>query len=323
MTFCYLIMTHQNPAQIARLVRTILAGSADGWVLVLHDRRGCPLEGIEVLADPRVQVLVSPVAVHRGDFTMVAAYLHALQCLRSSERPWDWLIHLSGQCYPLRPLQQVEQQRARAPFDAYVHHWQVGGPDDRWRKHQGRIRYYYRFRPVARWAAPLLRAVKWTHSVQDNWRVFTTYAPWLGRRVASPPFGPELRLYGGSQWADLSRACVEHLLDFCERRPDVIEHFRGSAVPDESVVPTILANAGTFRISNDNRRYIDWRECVDGRPRTLTSGDLPAICASDCDFARKFDPRVDAAVLDALDARIASLAAAPDTFARGGERALA
>lgn len=318
MPVCYLLMTHQAPAQIARLVGSILRGSRDGWILLLHDREGCSLTGVAGLDDPRVEVLSSPVAVRRGDFSMVEAFLHALRWLQASQRSWDWVIYLSGQDYPLRPLHEVEEARTSGPFDAYLHHWEVGGKNDQWRKHQGRIRYHYRYRELPQWTRPLLRAIKWTHSLQNTWRVFLTYSPRFGLRVRELPFGPALRLHGGSQWADLSRPCVDYLLDFCQRHPRVIDHFRTSAVPDEGLVPTVFANAGRFRIANDNRRYIDWSESREGRPRTLTCVDLPAMCASDKDFARKFDERADAAVLDAIDARIAAAALPGQRGAQAG-----
>jgi hypothetical protein len=54
---------------------------------------------------------------------------------------------------------------------------------------------------------------------------------------------------------------------------------------------------------NDDLRYVDWSEGGPS-PRVLTSYDLERMVRSSALFARKFDPRVDAAVIDALDAHI-------------------
>jgi len=54
---------------------------------------------------------------------------------------------------------------------------------------------------------------------------------------------------------------------------------------------------------NDDLRYVDWSE-GGASPRVLTSYDLDRMTRSSALFARKFDPRIDSAVIDALDARI-------------------
>lgn len=306
MKFCYLIMTHQNAAQIARLVSTVLASSRDGWVLLLHDRKGCSLRDVKGLDDARVVVLTAPIDIHRGEFSQVEAYLYGLDWLQSCARPWEWLVSLSGQDYPVRPLWETEQLLAGSHYGAYLHYWEVGGANDVWRAHQGRIRYFYQYRRLPDWAAPLLRALKWTHGIQDRWRVFTTYGAHLGTRARKLPFGPRFKLYGGYTWHYLRRECADHVLEFRHARPEVIAYYRRCMVPDESFLPTVLGNSNLFRICNDNRRYVDWHNSRAGRPRVLTTDDLPAMCTDAYDFARKFDPQVDTRVLDQLDRRIAA-----------------
>lgn len=306
MKFCYLIMTHQNSAQIARLVRTVLDSSHNGWVLLVHDRKGCALGDVADLDDARVVVLTAPVDVCRGEFSQVDAYLHGLDWLQTCARPWEWLVCLSGQDYPVRPLWETEQLLAASPYDAYLHYWEVGGADDVWRPQQGRIRYCYQYRRLPDWTAPLLRALKWTHGIQDRWRVFLTYGAHFGTRASRTPFGPRFKLYGGYTWHYLRRACADYVLEFRHARPDVISYYRGCMAPDESFLPTVLGNSRLFRLCNDNRRYVDWRDAQGGRPRVLTADDLPAMCTDAYDFARKFDTHVDARVLDQLDRRIAA-----------------
>jgi hypothetical protein len=304
--FCYLIMTHQNGAQIARLVRTVIASSRDGWVLLLHDRKGVSLQDVPDLDDPRVVVLTAPFDIHRGEFSQVEAYLYALGWLQRCARPWHWLVYLSGQDYPVRPVWETEQMLADSPCDAFLHYWEVGGANDVWRPRQGQIRYAYQYRRLPDWTAPLLRALKWTHGMQDRWRVFQTYGAYIGTRAKTLPFGPRFKLYGGYTWHYLRRECADYVLEFQHARPDILAHYRRCMAPDESFLPTVLANAGLFRLCNDNRRYVDWRNSTAGRPRVLTIDDLPSMCTDAYDFARKFDTRVDSRVLDQLDRRIAA-----------------
>ena len=88
------------------------------------------------------------------------------------------------------------------------------------------------------------------------------------------------------------------------RDPELVRFFHRSAVPDESFFQTILMNsplAGT--LVNDDLRYVDWSEGA-ASPRVLTAFDLERMIRSSALFARKFDPRVDRGVIDALDAHI-------------------
>ena len=56
-----------------------------------------------------------------------------------------------------------------------------------------------------------------------------------------------------------------------------------------------------WAIGNDDLRFVEFAGSRDGRPRTLTAEDLPAITGGTHYFARKFDPRRDARVLEAGD----------------------
>jgi hypothetical protein len=305
MQFCYLIMTHRNAAQIARLIQVILESSPNGWILVVHDPNGCSLAGAPWLSSPRV-VLMLNAGVYRGEFSQVQAYLGGLERALRSERPWDWLLYLTGQDYPLRSPRETERFLANTPYEVFLRHWEVGSSGDIWLPQQARIRYHYRYYMWPRWTLPLLRALKWTHSLQKQMRVFMTYGAHIGWRSRTLPFGADLRLFGGYVFHYMRRECAEHVMAFCRERADVVEHYRGTMVPDESFLPTIFGNSG-FRISNENRRYIVWeRNSPEGHPRRLGGRDLADMCKEGYDFARRFDLEFDAEVLDALDRRIAA-----------------
>jgi hypothetical protein len=84
----------------------------------------------------------------------------------------------------------------------------------------------------------------------------------------------------------------------------VIDLFRRASSPDESFFQTVLVNSPLRdRLVNDDLRYVDWSE-GGASPRVLTSYDLDRMLASHALFARKFDPAVDAEVLDVLDIQI-------------------
>jgi hypothetical protein len=114
-----------------------------------------------------------------------------------------------------------------------------------------------------------------------------------------------LDLYGGSTWWSLTRDALAHLRA-PETRARADRFFRTTACADEAYVQTILMNEPRFasRIG-PLLTYVRFDRAVSAdHPLVWTTADLPELAASGCSFARKFDERLDASVLDTLDALV-------------------
>ena len=82
-----------------------------------------------------------------------------------------------------------------------------------------------------------------------------------------------------------------------------LRFFRHVDVPDECIFHTILVNSPLREsLVNDDLRYVDWTRTP--LPAILGVQDLDALARSSKLFARKFDQRVDAEILDLIDARL-------------------
>ena len=121
--------------------------------------------------------------------------------------------------------------------------------------------------------------------------------------------------YAGFQWTTLRRSCAEHVLDRVRSDRELMDWFDRTICPCESVVQTLLVNSGRFNLCNDDLRFADFTGSRNGRPRTLTAEDIPAITGGTYHFARKFDPQRDARVLDLLDAYLLAGAAVRSSVA--------
>jgi hypothetical protein len=245
-------------------------------VAVHHDDRATSLREVDALRIP-------PVPVEWGHGSQLAAVLRALRWVRERAE-FDWLVLLSGQDYPIRPVAEIEASLLAAPYDAFIRHKPVpprglrrGGVDEFAR------RYTYRWRPGSlSWARldPLVQ----------------------GRRLPSGTFvglpaSPPLPVFHGSDWFSLSRRAVDVVL----AAPDaVVDHFLHTIIPTEAFVHTVLANSG-LRLADDHRRYAVFDPPSSPSPRVFGLEDVDAVLASGADFARKFD---DVRVLDAIDRRI-------------------
>jgi hypothetical protein len=78
---------------------------------------------------------------------------------------------------------------------------------------------------------------------------------------------------------------------------------RRTILPGESFFQAVLANAGRFRLANDDRRY-DFGATKDGHSRTLSAADLPLLAGRGYHFARKLDLERHPELFDLLDDQV-------------------
>ena len=292
-TVVFLVASHTRPAQLARLAGRLLGDSERARVVVHHDPTGAPLERAR-LAHPRLTFVPDPAPVRWGDFSQVAMFLrgarHAL-----ATTSFDWLVTLSGQDYPLRPVGELEAFLGETERDGFIEGAPVAVPP-LGRRLTGRgdefaRRYLYRWRAV-RAAPPWPRRLR--RELPDG-RLL------VARPRVRLPFDAAFRCHRGADWFTLSRRAVAAAVAAADARPDLVAHYRATVLPTESFVQTLLHNDRSLDLSPDYARFTRWRPGA-AHPEVLTSADLDALRASPAFFARKFDAEVDPAVLDALDA---------------------
>jgi hypothetical protein len=311
----YFLQTHTRPAQIARLVKVITAGSPDALVLISHDVTGSALDV------PRLQALGNVhVLFHQGgygDFSHLDRYFAAVDWLDANGIDYDWLENLTGQDYPLRPIAEIEEALATANTDGFLQYSPVfpervpsgadqGTPGYRLvRAVDARMRYDYRHWRLGKptpakthWMRPLM-----VLNLLQPWiRVFNSYASVAVRRRTL--FGPGFYCYGGSFFCTLRAECARYARDYARANPEMVAFFRGTAAPEEVFLHSVLVNSGRFNLTPDYKRYIDWTGCKHTHPRTLGTEDLGKLLATDAHWARKLDLEKDAELFGFLDQRI-------------------
>lgn len=277
----YLVLAHRNGPQLRRLLSAI--DQSDQTYVVHVDRRadGSVHEAARAFANGRgtVHVLPSRKVIWAGP-SLLDAQLAGIEAALRADADWDYLINLSGQCYPL-----VSHEALMRGLDA-------GGPG----------RNYMEMLDYARCSPPIRpRTQRWHMEIGDS----VVRVPLLRRRSATG-----FRVFWGSNFMTLSRAYCEHLFSDDASVERCRRYFRFVRMPEEFFFQTSLANSRfSATLVNDNKRKIIW----DGgpHPRTLTLSDLPVLLTSGAWFARKFDDAVDPDVLDAIDRhRLAAHAAA-------------
>jgi hypothetical protein len=287
-TVVYIVISHRNPEQVVRLVRVLREGPA-ARVLVRHDPRWEPLDA-ERLEAAGGEPVEDRIKAKWGGWSYLRLIVGCLREAAARHDP-DWVVVISGQDYPLRPLADIEADLGASPADARL----------------GLVRPVETRRPAAGDDEFFLRC-RYRHYARP--RVFPSslpgpirplaYArdlpPLLGvRRIEPAP----LAFFASADWVTLGRAGLRTVLDAAGDRR-LTRHFRRVAVPSESFFASVLLANPALIVERDNRRFSSF---VHGAPSpdTLTTGDFDRLLACGADFGRKFDAAADPHVLDLLD----------------------
>lgn len=318
MTFVYHVETHRNPRQIESLVRAIVRAAPDSLVVVDHDR-SFESPDPSVLARLGAELRLSDGGY--GDMTHVNRWLSTVHWLQAEGVAYDYLSNLSGQDYPIRPVDQIHSEVAGSGIDAFIETFSVLDPTETtWGVPRGRTRYEFGHRRLSRlrpWQQQALRPAQAINKLQPWLRLTTSTGLMVGRR-ADGPWSDDLVLRGGSFFCTLSTAAVGAVLRFADERPDVADYLTRCITPEEVYFQTALGwavenddESRTLAIENNCRRYFDFSESKFNHPRTFDRADLPVVLASDADFARKFDEARYPGVLSLVDAHLEQASAGP------------
>ena len=281
----YFIQAHRDERQVLNLASLLLADPAS-FVIVSYDSH-LP----ELLRSGRANYMARTARrrIHRGDFSPVDEYLDALRWLRDERIGYDWFVNLCGQSLPVQPMAVISGEIAKLKCDAVMHHFPMFSAESDWpaREEQARVLFRWRRltdRQLTRGERAILKGITLgMNAVQSRFRLNTSYGLQTGTRTR-PPEG--LTFHGGSYFKYVSRRCGEHLLDCCERQPEVMDFFRHTLVPDEIFTQTILLNH-PFQISGDNRMFFRFAGKKGGHPERLEEEDIAS--AAGFHFARKFE----------------------------------
>jgi len=267
----YLVVAHRNGPQLGRLLSAI--DHPDHTYVVHVDQRADASvhDAARTFAAARrnVHVLPSRKIIWAGP-SLLEVQLAGIEAALRSSADWQYLINLSGQCYPL-----LSQEALGDALDA-----------------NGSERNYMEMLDYANCSPPIRpRTQRWHVELGES----VVRVPLLRRKPVTA-----FRVFWGSNFMTLSRAFCEHLFSGDPSVARCRRYFQFVRMPEEFFFQTALMNSRfEDTLVPDNQRKIIWNGGP--HPRTLTTADLPALLTSGAWFARKFDDAVDPDVLDAID----------------------
>jgi len=295
----YLIQCHKEPAQVERLVRVLHRLDPVAIIHVSHDVNGEP--GIDALRGLDRTTVVQDIG-GRGQFHFILRWLKAIEQIREQGGA-DFVVMLSGQDYPLRPLVEMHTELA-ASGDGFLEHFPALVEEgNQWSAREGRSRYTYRWREICTISDRTRDRIHLLHGLnrlQPLVRVNVAYGGLkVGFRGSHIPAGMECR--GGSMFHSLSWRSVEYVVRTVRDRPDLLRWARSSLNIDEAFFQTVLVSAGQFHFLPSARRFYRFEGSHFGHPKVLTAADARAALDSGDYFARKFDRAVHPEAFDVVD----------------------
>jgi core-2/I-Branching enzyme len=241
MKIAYLILAHNTPRHLSRLVAALSSESSGFFI---HLDRKSNEEDFRNIEGPGVHLAEERVAVYWGDFSQVEATLLILRAALADPRDFDRFVLLSGSDYPLRSASFIEQFFARNADKEFIN--LVTMPSQEAGKPLSRLTTY-RVRPGEPTVGRIVRKALMKLRIQASRRDYTLYLR-------------DLVPYGGSTWWGLSREACEHVVSFVDRESQVVAFFKNTVCPDESFFQTILGNSRFKSRIARNLTYTDWSE---------------------------------------------------------------
>jgi hypothetical protein len=313
----YLVTSTAAPDRLTRLAAALRAGSPDAVIAVHHDE-ACGSPDLPRLRRLEVDVLDATHAPP-GSAAEMMMLVRCMRQLLSSAR-FDWLVLLSADEYPIRPLTETEASLAATEADAVMERHACPVPEGRGETavDEPALRYHYRW---SRASGPARAAGRGLATVVGS-RPVTITRPdgaWLGvpakrspfrspkrKPLVLPirhnplansrsrlPFGEGLECFYGPRRFALSRDAVAAIDASLTDHPELALYYRDTLDPAESYFHTVLGNDASMRVRVDDHRRL-WSA------EPIGPGSLKMVLGSGADFAGPFDE----AVLEFVDARV-------------------
>ena len=215
MKLAFALLAHGRGVDVARLVQAL---TGQGYWVALHYDLKSPAADFEHLqatfAAHHAVKFAQRIRVAWGEWSVVQATLNCLAEIAGAGWTPDYVYHLSGMDYPIRPSTQLTDFLERNNGDEFIE--TAAADTDSWVKiGPQRERYLYRW--------------------PFNWRdqtiateLFYNLQKWMSiRRRFIRDFTPFI----GSQWWVLTWRTVSKIIELAAA-PDILRFFRTTLIPD-------------------------------------------------------------------------------------------
>ena len=275
----YVVTAYKEPAQIERLIKRLSHESFDFYI---HLDKKIDKTAFLYLGDmERVYFVRKPALVRWGAHNLTVGILNSFKEILNSGRQYDFISVLSGQDYPLKPVDQLYFFLEKNIGKNFIY---FKDPGEEWWSHN-------------------VKRVSQYHMTNLGFKGKHRLGYFINSVLPRRKFPLPYKLYGGpcATHMTLSIECAWYVVSFMEKDKRLMRFSYFTWGSDEFLIDTIIMNS-KFRnnVVNDNLYYIDWSQ-GGNNPKVFTMADFEALSKTDKFYARKFDIKVDSTILDKID----------------------
>jgi len=276
MRLAHLVLVHDNPLQIERLVKRLIYPETD---IYIHLDGKCDInEFIHLQALQNVFFIANRTIITWANYSMVTATLNSFEEILNTNSNYSHINLISAQDYPLKSAAAIQK-------------FLFANPD----------KTFMRFLSVYKeWPETISRLEMYSFGDYNFPFKFKIQAV-LNKLLPVKKLPKDLEAFGLSQWFTITPACARYVIDYIKANPPVKRFFRMTWGVDELVFQTVLLNSPLKdSIVNDHLRYIKFFR-GGSSPKILTMEDADILVKSNKFYARKFNPEIDSGILAYLD----------------------
>jgi hypothetical protein len=285
----FLILAHADPDQLARLARALDYRSR---IFIHLDAKSDLAEFRRRTFPSCASFLGNRVRVSWAAFSSVEAIICLMRAALSSGESYSHLVFLSGLDYPIKPMRKLHEFLNSAPQREHICFTDASLS----RHYPMFFEHYWFLETIPGLPRKFERNLR--HGFGRALRPF----------LKKPQPSSMVPCWGSAYWA-LTPQCVNHILEFTDKRPDYVRWARSSYAPDEHYFHTIVGNSSFLSASDGfipcegNKTYkMANLHLIDPSLRKVrTEEDLREILNSDKFFVRKLTSGQSKGLLDILD----------------------
>ena len=320
MKLAYLILAHNQPNQLLRLINRLNNETTDFYIHVDTKCKDVTQIREQFSAMQNVHV-ISRHGVNWMGFNMVKATVDLLE-MAQKEHNYRYYILMSGQDYPIKDNEYITSF-FNAHTEDFISYNQMSYMGNRYLEKV----WFHHYMDIPVFNPRNPKRNKLLH------RLYFAAHNRLRKILPHRTFYNNWEPVFGSQWFALTGDTVRYILDFLRKDSGYVNFMRTTEGPDETFFHTIIYNSprrsnlygigvfdewlktrtGTtvFQGEYSSLRYMDWSERGKPKPAILDDDYFEVLRKDRNLFARKLDEKVSASLLNMIDTELLHIPARP------------
>lgn len=286
----YLIIYHRDKDHLIQLLSQI---QHEQVLIYIHVDKKVDIKPLSDLVNQYpIRFVKKRIPVRWGSFSIIQSNLNGIKEILDEKIPFEHLIILSGQDFPLVDNHKILGHFSNFPNTSFVHHVNYF---ESCQHILDRISSYHFFLPKN-------KMIVYPYSGKNRFKIWINWILEKSQLMKYPRNIAEFKtIYFGSNWVRLSYKATNYINDYCKTHS--LKFFKLSLNSDEIFYQTILLHANEEDrglIINENLTFTHWDRPEELYPSPLDLADLNRLKLSGKLFARKFDSTISKELLSKI-----------------------